>query len=147
MPQIIYVLQFKGSAAPVEGAEGQLAAATKASSAAVQTAVGADGVASSIEPIAGGEASFESAVKLTGETSFQETGTIRFGAAAVHFSTVGEGYIGPSVEEGVQHGCVSWRIDRGEGSLEGATGLITSNFTVNGAGEVVDNHFGVIWVK
>ena len=45
VPQIIYVLQFKGSAAPVEGAEGQLTAATKASSAVVRTAVGADGVA------------------------------------------------------------------------------------------------------
>jgi hypothetical protein len=28
-----------------------------------------------------------------------------------------------------------------------ARGLITSNFTVSNAGEVTDNHFGVIFVK
>jgi hypothetical protein len=39
-----------------------------------------------------------------------------------------------------------WRIDSGQGQFEGASGLITSNFTVGDDGEVTDNHFGVIFV-
>ena len=34
-----------------------------------------------------------------------------------------------------------WTITGGTGRLAGARGLITSNFTVSGEGEVVDDHF------
>jgi hypothetical protein len=33
------------------------------------------------------------------------------------------------------------------GQFEGASGLITSNFTVSDTGEVVDHHFGALFVK
>jgi hypothetical protein len=42
---------------------------------------------------------------------------------------------------------VIWRVEGGEGQFAGASGLITSNFTIDEAGEVTDNHFGVIFVK
>jgi hypothetical protein len=38
-------------------------------------------------------------------------------------------------------GAVIWKVTGGEGRLKGAHGLITSNFTVGAAGEVVDDHF------
>ena len=44
--------------------------------------------------------------------------------------TACEGTLGPSAEPGVQHGSVIWRIEEGEGRFAGASGLITSNFTV-----------------
>jgi len=47
----------------------------------------------------------------------------------------------------MKHGTVSWKVDGGEGQFEGASGLIASNFTVGGAGEVIDNHFGVIFLR
>jgi hypothetical protein len=43
-------------------------------------------------------------------------------------------------------GAIIWRIDEGQGPLAAATGYITSNFTVNALGEVVDNQVGVIFV-
>jgi hypothetical protein len=39
-----------------------------------------------------------------------------------------------------------WEVTGGEGSLAGAQGLITSNFTVGPQGEVVDNHFARLFV-
>jgi hypothetical protein len=144
MKQVIYVLQFKGSAAPVS--DGVLKASTRAPSCSISTDVGPDGLRSRLETKPGAEAAaFESTVTMTGESSFKETGTIEFGRGhRLRFSTVGEGYLGPSADPTVKHGCVIWRVDGGEGQFAGATGLITSNFTVGQNGEVVDNHFGVL---
>jgi hypothetical protein len=55
--------------------------------------------------------------------------------------------MGSSPESGLAHGSVMWRIDHGTGRFEGASGIITSNFTFSEQGEVTDNHFGVIWVQ
>ena len=148
MVQVIYALQFKGWAKPVEGAKGLLRAATKSPSSIIRSEIDAAGVTGAIEQIAGSEARFESEVRFSGNGVFQETGAIHFGnAGSIRFSTVGEGRLGPSPEEGVQHGCVCWRVDSGEGQFEGATGFITSKFTVDAAGAVTDNHFGVLWTK
>jgi hypothetical protein len=45
------------------------------------------------------------------------------------------------------HGVVSWRVEGGEGQFAGASGLITSNFTLSADGQVTDHHFGVLWVR
>jgi hypothetical protein len=42
---------------------------------------------------------------------------------------------------------VIWRVEDGEGQFAGASGLITSNFTLNATGELIDNHFGLIFVR
>ena len=78
MKQIIYAMQFKGKAAP-GASQNVMKAATSASSKTITTVIGADGVQGNFEPAAGGKAQFESEVTLTGETSFLEKGTIRFG--------------------------------------------------------------------
>jgi hypothetical protein len=148
MSQLLYVMQFKGHAAPESGASNVLKASTTAASCSITTVVEANGVHGTLHPTGGGTAAFESQVTFTGETTFQESGSITFGEGGHrrHFSTVGQGYIGPSAEPGLQHGAVTWKIDRGEGQLAGASGLITSNFFVSAAGEVTDNHFGIIFV-
>jgi hypothetical protein len=146
MTQLLYVLQFKGKASPANEAGTILKAATTASSCRVTTTVGPDGVTADLQPAGGGRASFQSEVRITGDTSFQERGTISIGESRLHFSTVGEGYLGGSPDPKVRHGSVIWRIDRGEGRFEGATGLITSNFVVTDQGEVTDNHFGFLYV-
>ena len=149
MRQIIYAMQFKGQAAPVEGTSGVLKAATSATSCSITTSVVDEGVRSTLQPAEGGKAAFESTVTFTGDTSFQESGTITFGESKhrFHFSTVGEGYIGGSADPKLKHGSVMWQIESGDGQFEGATGLITSNFFVSDTGEVTDNHFGVIFLK
>jgi hypothetical protein len=148
MKQVIYAMQFKGRAAP--GASPNLMkATTSGSSNTLTTVVGADGIHGKFEPTAGGKAQFESEVTLTGATSFTEKGTIRFGERnnLLHFSTVEHGYLGDSADAKLKSGAVMWRVDGGEGQFAGATGYITSNFTLGDAGDVTDNHFGVIFVK
>jgi hypothetical protein len=78
------------------------------------------------------EAAFDTNVTMTGETAFDEHGAMTFGSEhdRVRFSTMGEGYLGPSPEEGLLEGSVIWRIEGGEGRFAGATGLITSNFVM-----------------
>jgi hypothetical protein len=148
MPQLIYVLQFQGSAGPVEGQEGVMQAKTRATAAQITTKVVPEGVSGEIVALDGPGADFESTVRFTGETAFQENGTIRFGEnSSLTFSTVGSGYLAPSAESGVMAGSVIWKIDSGEGQLAGASGLITSNFSVDADGAVVDNHVGVIYLK
>jgi hypothetical protein len=61
------------------------------------------------------------------------------GTDGIVFTTLGEGYLGPSPEEGRLQGSVIWRIEEGEGRFAGATGLITSNFLMNAeTGEVAE---------
>ena len=146
MQQVRYAMHFQGEAESVS--ETVLKAATKAPSTRIESKAGSDGVSSSFSPIDGGEATFTSEVRLTGGTSLDEDGTIDFGGGnSVQFSTVGEGHVAPSPEDGLMHGCVMWKIDSGTGRFEGASGLITSNFTLSGDMKVNDYQFGVIWVR
>jgi hypothetical protein len=124
-----------------------LKATTTAPSCRITTTIGSEGITSDLQPADGGRASFESEVRITGDTSFQEQGTITMGTSRLHFSTVGEGYLGASPDPTVRHGSVIWRIDRGEGGFQGVTGLITSNFFVTDQGEVTDNHFAVLFLR
>jgi hypothetical protein len=148
MKQIIYAMQFKGQGGP-GGSPNVLKAMTNSSSCTVSTVIGPDGVNGSVQPAAGGKASFESEVTITGETSFLESGSIRFGDGAhrLRFSTVGQGHLGDSAEPKVKSGAVMWRVEGGEGQFAGASGYITSNFTMDEGGHVTDNQFGVIYVK
>lgn len=147
MKELIYSMQFRGTAAPVGGSPNVMRATTKAKSCAFTSVVKADGLRSILEPAEGGDASFESEVKLSEGGSFDETGTIEFGSGNVlHFSTVASGHLADSAIPKRKHGAVTWRIDRGEGQFEGATGLITSNFFITDEGQVTDNHLGVIFV-
>jgi hypothetical protein len=147
MKQIIYALQFTGKAGPGPSAN-VMKASTSASSTTIATEMGAEGVHASIKPAPGGKAEFESEVTVTGETSFLEKGSIRFGDVnRLQFSSIERGYLGDSTDPKLKSGAVIWRVDGGEGQFAGATGFITSNFTLSDTGDVTDNQFGVIFVK
>jgi hypothetical protein len=159
MRQIIYTMQFNGQVTPVGTSPNVMKATTTAASCTWATVVGQDGLHSTLEPAAGDQAIFESEVTflggfessdvtLAGEAGFKETGTITFGEGGhrLRFSTIGQGYLGPTAEPNLKQGAVVWQVDGGEGQFEGARGLITSNFTVSDSGEVTDHHMGVIFV-
>jgi hypothetical protein len=133
MKQIVYAMQFKGTAAPKAGVPSVIKASTSASSCTITSAIGDDGLTGTILPAAGGKASFESEVTVLDETAFNEVGTIRFGDSnhLLRFSTVGQGYLGGTLEASLQHGSVMWRVEGGDGQFDGASGLITSNFTLS----------------
>lgn len=96
MKQILYVMQFKGRATPRPGQAGAITARTNARSCTFTSIVDSNGLTGSLLSLEKGQASFESEVTLTGETSFKETGVIRFGDSnhSVRFSTIGEGFLG-----------------------------------------------------
>lgn len=85
------------------------------------------------------EASYETHVAMTGETTFTEDGEMVFDGGGLRLSTVGSGVIEPSAEEGTLRGAVSWRVE-GTGRLSGATGLLSSNFEFQpGQGTAVEH--------
>jgi hypothetical protein len=146
MQQVVYAMRFRGEGGPTQE-EGVLQAATKSPSTRITSSVGSSGLSGQLDAAGTGEATFVSTVRMTGETSFTETGTITFGAGnSFDFSTVGEGFMGPSPEAGLLHGVIMWKIDSGTGQFARATGYITSNFTFSEKGEVNDYQFGVIWL-
>ena len=159
MRQIIYTMQFNGQVTPLGTSPNVMKATTTAASCTWATVVGQDGLHGTLELAAGDQAVFESEVTFlggfessevtsAGESGFKETGTITFGEGGhrLRFSTIGQGYLGPSPEPNLRQGAVMWQVDSGEGQFEGARGVITSNFTVSDAGEVTDHHMGVIFV-
>ncbi len=138
MKQLTYAMQFKGSAAPTDAANPGVLG-VKANGKSVGSAL-----AGSL--VEAGKADFDSTVRMMEEGSFDEDGTISFGNGnSLRFSTLDKGHVAPSPEPGVTAGAIIWKIDGGEGQFAGASGLITSNFFFNEAGEVTDNQFGVIF--
>ena len=145
MRQLIYAMRFAGRAEPMGAVGGALKAATSAPSSRLTTTVGEDGLTGTLEPVPGAEATFESEVTFTGETSFQEAGTIGFGAGhRLRFATVGSGHLAPCADPARGQGAAMWRVEGGEGQFAGAGGLIPPNFFVDAALGVVDHHFGVL---
>jgi hypothetical protein len=146
MTQLVFALQFSGTA--TSGGNGVLRAKATAGSQTLRTVFSASGLQPSVESVVGGSAAFESEVAMTGEGTFDETGTITYGTAGtVRFRTVGRGVIAASPLEGLQRGAVIWEVAGGDGRFSGATGLITSNFSVNAEGEVIDNQFAQLFVS
>jgi hypothetical protein len=158
MRQIVYTMQFKGEVRPVGTSPNVMKVTTVAASCICIAAMGPHGVQATIESAAGQQATFESEVTFlggfesseatsAGEGGFKETGMITFGEGEhrLRFSTIGQGYIGPSAEPNLRQGAVMWQVEGGEGQFKGAQGLITSNFTISAAGDVTDHHTGVIF--
>jgi hypothetical protein len=147
MKELVFALEFRGSAAPVPGSDKKLQAKTSAGSQTLRSVLKADGILVSVESAGGGSATFESEVEIVGDGIFVESGSIRYGdAGKVSFKTVGRGTLGPSPLPGIQRGAVMWEVTNGEGRFAGAQGLITSNFTVGAQGEVVDDQFARLFV-
>ncbi len=78
MKELVFALEFRGSAAPVPGSDKKLKAKTSAASQILRSVLNADGIQAGIESASGGSASFESEVEIVGEGMFVESGTIRY---------------------------------------------------------------------
>ncbi len=142
MRELVFALEFRGTAGAVAGSESRRQARSVAGSQALSTVLGGEGIAARVEPVAGESAVLESRVERFGDGSFVEDGTITYGSAGtVTFETLGRGWVGPAPRSGWVVGGVVWTITGGTGGFAGARGVITSNFTVGTRGEVIDDHF------
>jgi hypothetical protein len=147
MKELVFALEFKGSAAPVPGADKKLRAKASASGQTLRSVLKPDGLQAVIEPAGGDAATFESEVEIIGEGTFLESGSITYGQAGkVMFKTVGRGMLGPSPLPELQRGAVIWEVTGGAGRFTDAQGLITSNFTVGPQGEITDDQFARLYL-
>jgi hypothetical protein len=149
MRRFIYALRFRGNAQRV-GIDGNvLKTKTGAAGCAIQTRIEVDGMSGTLRTVVGQEATFESELVFTGDTTFQQSGTIAFASDRhqLRISSVGSGHLGPATEAEHRHGAAIWRVDGGDGQFAGASGLIVSNFLVTDAGEVTDHQLGVVVVR
>jgi hypothetical protein len=93
-------------------------------------------------------AQLESEMVFADATTFREHGTIVFAPESeLRFRTLGTGHLAPSASPGLRHGTVTWELDGGTGRFAGASGRITSNFTVTDEGEVADEQLGLIFLS
>lgn len=67
MKELVFALEFKGTAVPVPGSDKKLQAKTSASSQTLRSLLKADLIQAGIESAGGGSASFESEVEIVGE--------------------------------------------------------------------------------
>ena len=148
MKRLTYAARMTGSAGKVSDHLNMWKAHLSSSSVSITSTAGPDGLTSEIAPVPGGQITFDSEAFFVADETIIESGVVTFGDGKhkLRFSTVGEGFLRPTADPKVQHGCIIWRVDGGEGQFEGASGYITSNFVADESGEVADYHFGVIWI-
>jgi hypothetical protein len=145
--ELVFALEFRGSAGAIDGSATSRSARTSAPSQALRAVMAADAMEAAVEPLSGDSAVLESTVERFADGSFVEAGIITYGRlGTVSFSTVGTGTVGPSPVEGWVHGAVMWIVTGGDGQFTGARGLITSNFVASAQGQVVDNQFARLYV-
>jgi hypothetical protein len=149
MDPIVLFLRYEGAPTPVAHAPGVLGVSLEAASCSISTEIGAKSVRSTYRKLAGGKASAETVLTLTGDGVFVESGTIKFGDGStwLKFNTIGQGFLGAAAAKGVSAGCAVWRITEGGGQFKGATGHVTGNFIVDAKGVAYDNQVAVIFLK
>jgi hypothetical protein len=145
MRELVFALEFRGTAGA--GPDGRRRARSTAPSQSLTTVLGAGTVQTEVKALDGEQAVLESAVERFPDGSFVEDGTITYGrAGSITFETVARGTVGPAPIDGWTSGAVMWNVTGGRGAFEGARGLITSNFTVNAQGQVIDHHVARLYV-
>ena len=145
MRELVFALEFRGTAgADVDGTR---RAKSTAPSQSLTTVLSGGGVHAEMKALDGEQAVLESVVERFTDGSFVEDGTITYGrAGSITFATVGRGTVGPAPVPGWTSGAVMWTVTGGRGALAGATGLITSNFTVSAKGVVIDHHVARLYL-
>jgi hypothetical protein len=140
MQRLTILTHFRGTAAEPSGEPPQTD--PRANSVSVEV-VDDDGSVDRIE-----RASYENHATFTGDTTFAETGSIRYDDdSELQITTLSDGTLGPSAQPDVLHGAALYRITGGSGRFNQATGLITSNFLLRPAdGDFEERQVTVVFV-
>ena len=139
MRRLTISTHFRGAAAEPSGEP--LQTDPRASSVSIELLEGE----APVDPIE--HASYENHATFTGESTFVETGRIRYDDGELQITTLSDGTLGPSPQPGVLHGAALYRITGGSGRFDGASGLITSNFVLHPAtGEFEERQIAVVFL-
>jgi hypothetical protein len=139
---ITFSLQFRGQ---VAAAGAGLRKEARAPAGALVTSLTPDGPDGRYVWAPGDdEALLRSTLAFEDERRFEETGAIVFGVRN-SLRIMGRGRLAPSADPDLRQGTVVWSIDGGEGHLEGASGLITSNFLLSATGDLTENLLAVVF--
>src|SRR5439155_3287691 len=112
--ELVFALEFRGRAGA--GVEGKRRSRSVAPSQALSSVMTASAVEGGVERLTGDEAVLEAEVSIVDESTFTETGTIRYGqAGGITFATLGKGVVVPSDVPGVRRGAVMWKVTGGDG--------------------------------
>ena len=145
MHPVAFSMEFRGHSTLLS--PGVLTARATAPSGGLVTRIDGDGVHGAFEPVDGDEALLERRLTFLNDTTFEEVGTISFGAGnSLRFRSVGLGVLVASPEPGLRHGTVAYAVDGGAGTFAHAAGRIVSNFLVAESGELTDRALGVVFV-
>lgn len=141
MQRLTILTHLRGTAAEPSGEPPQTD--PRANSVSVEV-VEDDGPVDQIE-----RASYENHATFTGESTFAETGSIRYDDdGELQIATLSDGTLGPSAQPDVLHGAALYRITGGSGRFDGASGLITSNFLLHPAtGEFEERQVTVVFLS
>ncbi|MBI2767335.1 MAG: hypothetical protein HYX53_15675 [Chloroflexi bacterium] len=138
MPRFAYAMTFHGKGAPADETGHVL---TVEAHAAGLTPV------SGSAPATLDHATFASTVRIGADGTFAEDGAIDFGGGnSIQFSELARGSMAPAAD-GRNAGAITWKVDSGAGVFAGASGYISSNFTVTATGDVTDHHLGSILLR
>lgn len=139
MSDFVFVCTYRGNAAPQNDAGTELKATTRGI-----RLIPLDG--SSLPSGVGDNPSFESIVSVGEGGKFGETGIVDLGGGnTIRFREVVQGTMVPG-QNGGSVGAIDWSIESGTGVFEGASGFITSNFSVGADGSVVDHQLASVHV-
>jgi hypothetical protein len=140
---VTFSLQFRGQC---DRLEGELRKHATAPGCALVTSVTAEGLAGHfVFAPDDDEALFEARLAFSDEESFHEEATIAFSRANT-VTLDGRGHLEASPDRHLRHGSVMSRVVGGQGTFDGARGLITSNFLVSDTGDLTENRLGVMFV-
>jgi len=92
--ELVFALEFRGRAGAVAGVEGKRRSRSVAPSQALSSVMTAAAVEGGVERLTGDEAVLEAEVSIVDESTFTETGTIRYGqAGGITFATLGHHHV------------------------------------------------------
>ena len=140
MNRINYSTQFTGTCETSDYSDG----AFKTSTVAPIGSIFAEEGEGTVSFVNSSDAEIKSTIVLTGNGTFQQYGTITFEDSRdrLHFSTHGQGRIEESAEG--KQASATLKIDRGEGRFRDASGLISTEFSVDENGNVIDSQVGAV---
>ena len=149
MRQLVYVMHFRGQASPSADNDKVLRITSSGTSSTMETTVGAQGVDMVHHAAPGDLAFLEAEIHMTTPDSLNGSGVLTFGDEGEHelkLDSMHYGHLRRTSLSGLMAGSVSWQVSGSKGRFAGASGVITSTFTLSDAGELNEYQCGLVFL-